>query len=275
MLSPVHLPGAQPSGAAYECDEQSDASRSASARRCRCAALLDRGGCSRATGSVDAAPCRHCGRWRPAMTAHRRRSASRSRCQHRPARFVRSELDFQKNWHKHRSFSMLGVLSSQGMGTASRRSIAATRAGGALTALLLLLPAARVHAKCTSIGVGRLASADGSTMATHNADCLDCDFRLGKVPARDWPEGSMRPVVKFRAEYPRTGDARAKMCVHSARATTACDRLNALAKTKVETMLQSPAALAEMLDIQRLRLRCTHLPLLEIPRLRHVVLITA
>ncbi|CAM9710130.1 unnamed protein product [Chrysoparadoxa australica] len=57
---------------------------------------------------------------------------------------------------------------------------------------------------CTTIAVGSKASADGSTMVTHNADCLDCDFRIGKVPARDWPEGSMRPVVKFRAEFPRT-----------------------------------------------------------------------
>ncbi|CAN0165550.1 unnamed protein product [Discosporangium mesarthrocarpum] len=57
---------------------------------------------------------------------------------------------------------------------------------------------------CTTVAVGRNASDDGSTMCTHNADCLDCDFRLGRVPARDWPDGAMRPVVKFRAEYPRT-----------------------------------------------------------------------
>lgn len=48
------------------------------------------------------------------------------------------------------------------------------------------------------------ASADGSTMATHNADCNDCDFRIGKVPGADWPEGSERNIVKFRAQYPRT-----------------------------------------------------------------------
>eukprot|EP00953_Heterococcus_sp_UTEX-ZZ885_P005087 3213-Heterococcus_DN1.PRE.1 len=57
---------------------------------------------------------------------------------------------------------------------------------------------------CTTIAVGKLASTDGSTMATHNADCLDCDFRIGKVPAKDWPEGALRPIVKFRAEFPRT-----------------------------------------------------------------------
>jgi Peptidase family C69 len=59
---------------------------------------------------------------------------------------------------------------------------------------------------CTTIAVGKLASTDGSTMATHNADCLDCDFRIGKVPAKDWPEGALRPIVKFRAEFPRTGE---------------------------------------------------------------------
>lgn len=31
------------------------------------------------------------------------------------------------------------------------------------------------------------------------------------MPARDWPEGSKRPVVKFRAEFPRTGVGRNKM----------------------------------------------------------------
>ncbi|CAN0579831.1 unnamed protein product, partial [Laminaria digitata] len=37
--------------------------------------------------------------------------------------------------------------------------------------------------------------------------CFSCDFRLGRVPARDWPAGSERPIVKFRAEFPRTGEA--------------------------------------------------------------------
>jgi Peptidase family C69 len=65
---------------------------------------------------------------------------------------------------------------------------------------------------CTTIAVGKLASTDGSTMATHNADCLDCDFRIGKVPAKDWPEGALRPIVKFRAEFPRTGKALQLCC---------------------------------------------------------------
>lgn len=36
------------------------------------------------------------------------------------------------------------------------------------------------------------------------ADCADCDFRLNKVPARDWPEGSMRPIYRYKGNYPST-----------------------------------------------------------------------
>lgn len=36
--------------------------------------------------------------------------------------------------------------------------------------------------------------------------CGTCDFRLGRVPSRDWPPGSKRPVMKYRSEYPRTGN---------------------------------------------------------------------
>lgn len=34
-------------------------------------------------------------------------------------------------------------------------------------------------------------------MTTHTADCAECDFRLARVPAKDWPEGAMRPVYLF------------------------------------------------------------------------------
>lgn len=61
----------------------------------------------------------------------------------------------------------------------------------------------RARDMCTSIGVGKKASADGSTMTAFSVDCLSCDFRIGKVPSQDWPEGSMRPVAKFRSDYPR------------------------------------------------------------------------
>ncbi len=45
---------------------------------------------------------------------------------------------------------------------------------------------------CTSIAVGRLASADGSVIGTHDGCCRNS--RLHVVPARDWPAGSMAPV---------------------------------------------------------------------------------
>jgi len=57
--------------------------------------------------------------------------------------------------------------------------------------------------KCTAIGVGPLAMADGSTVTTHNNDCQECDIRLTHVPARDWPVGSKRPIYGIRNAYPR------------------------------------------------------------------------
>ena len=57
--------------------------------------------------------------------------------------------------------------------------------------------------KCTSIGVGKTAMADGSTVTTHNNDCKECDIRITHVPAMDWPAGSLRPIHDIRDHYPR------------------------------------------------------------------------
>jgi len=57
--------------------------------------------------------------------------------------------------------------------------------------------------KCTSIGVGPKAMADGSTVTTHNNDCQECDFRITHVPAMDWPKGALRPIHDIRDHYPR------------------------------------------------------------------------
>lgn len=35
--------------------------------------------------------------------------------------------------------------------------------------------------QCTSIAVTKGATKDRSTMATHTADCFDCDWRINKV----------------------------------------------------------------------------------------------
>jgi hypothetical protein len=45
---------------------------------------------------------------------------------------------------------------------------------------------------CTSIAVGRLASADGSVIGSHDDTCRNS--RLHVVPVRDWPPGSTAPV---------------------------------------------------------------------------------
>ena len=79
--------------------------------------------------------------------------------------------------------------------------------------------------RCTSIIVGAKAGIEGP-MTTHTADCLNCNFRLGKVstptdqppsqhkipqyckslslqvPAQDWPEGTMRPLYVYHGAYP-------------------------------------------------------------------------
>lgn len=55
--------------------------------------------------------------------------------------------------------------------------------------------------KCTTIIVGPKAGIEGP-MTTHTADCADCDFRIGKVPARDWPAGTMRPLYMYKDQYP-------------------------------------------------------------------------
>ena len=57
--------------------------------------------------------------------------------------------------------------------------------------------------KCTSIIVSKGAGKEGP-MTTHTADCAECDFRINKVPAADWPEGSKRVLYQYRSSYPAT-----------------------------------------------------------------------
>lgn len=47
---------------------------------------------------------------------------------------------------------------------------------------------------CTVVLVGKDASADGSTMTTHTADCGMCDWTWRHVPAQTHPPGSMRKI---------------------------------------------------------------------------------
>lgn len=57
--------------------------------------------------------------------------------------------------------------------------------------------------RCTTMITGKKAGKSGP-MTTHTADCLDCDFRVNKVPAADHPPGSMRNIYLFKGDYPQT-----------------------------------------------------------------------
>ncbi len=50
------------------------------------------------------------------------------------------------------------------------------------------------EAGCTVIMVGKKASADGSTMATHTCDCGICDWTWRHVPAADHKPGETRKI---------------------------------------------------------------------------------
>lgn len=74
---------------------------------------------------------------------------------------------------------------------------------GMLTAALLAaLP--QLGTACSTVAVGRLATTDGSTMATHSNDGGGAtDGRLVRVPARDHAAGSQRPIYYATEDYPR------------------------------------------------------------------------
>ena len=56
-----------------------------------------------------------------------------------------------------------------------------------------LLPASeKIPEGCTVIGVGRLASADGSVITSHTDCCSEC--RIQVIPGKTYPKGSLAPV---------------------------------------------------------------------------------
>src|SRR5674476_1546711 len=73
-----------------------------------------------------------------------------------------------------------------------------------LTADALMADSAK-RESCTVVGVGRLATADGSVITSHTDCCSEC--RIQVVPGRTYPKGSMAPVhwgmVYFGAEDDR------------------------------------------------------------------------
>jgi len=60
---------------------------------------------------------------------------------------------------------------------------------------------------CTSIIVSSGATVDGSAITSHANDCVDCDWRMVYVAARDHPAGAMRTVYSGTwSQYPRLVD---------------------------------------------------------------------
>lgn len=76
-----------------------------------------------------------------------------------------------------------------------------------LATLLALAMFSSAVMACTSIPVGKLASADGSVFTTHTDDCGYCDPILYYVPAADHAAGSMRTVYSGQT-FRSVGDGR-------------------------------------------------------------------
>lgn len=76
--------------------------------------------------------------------------------------------------------------------------------------VILLLSVALEIKACTTLLCGRMATADGSVMASHSSDGGGTlDPRLVHIPARDHSEGALRPVYSSPEIYPRyTGTER-------------------------------------------------------------------
>ena len=76
-----------------------------------------------------------------------------------------------------------------------------------LVTLIVLAMFSSAMLACTSIPVGKLASADGSVFTTHTDDCGYCDPNLYYIPAADHAPGSMRPVLTGET-FRSVGDGR-------------------------------------------------------------------
>ena len=76
-----------------------------------------------------------------------------------------------------------------------------------LVLLLLTPPSAADPGACTTLLVGRKASADGSVLVSHSMDEANNDFRLVHVPAKNYTLPAQRPVYADQEDYPRVVDA--------------------------------------------------------------------
>lgn len=82
----------------------------------------------------------------------------------------------------------------------------------------IFIECARQASACTTLVVGKGASADGSVIVTHSDDAeSNPDARLCWVAAADHPEGSLRPVYYDTENFPRyVGHSRGRGCYEPA-----------------------------------------------------------
>jgi len=73
-------------------------------------------------------------------------------------------------------------------------------------AILLTVTSLTGLANCTTVSVGKNASADGTTIISYNCDCGGCQFEAKIVPAKDWEEGETIQITghgKVLGEIPQ------------------------------------------------------------------------
>lgn len=81
-----------------------------------------------------------------------------------------------------------------------------------LALMLVLMLGANSALACTIVSVGKGATADGSTISTHNDDSTGADFRLWIIPSMEGGEGVQRDIVMDShnygdfSDYPNTKD---------------------------------------------------------------------
>lgn len=70
----------------------------------------------------------------------------------------------------------------------------------AIVVVLVVITSLTGLADCTTVSVGKNASANGTTIISYNCDCGGCPFDARIVPAKDWEEGEMVQFTDWGGE---------------------------------------------------------------------------